>query len=81
MNRKINNADEGLALTANLEKHWQGSDMDIVIAPMIDDLKPIVDANHRKAIGALLRQGEERWIRKNKLETFWEPTPFPVEFA
>ena len=55
--------------------------MDIVIAPMIDDLKSLVDANHRKAIGALLRQGEERWIRKNKLETFWEPTPFPVEFA
>jgi hypothetical protein len=55
--------------------------MDIVIVPMIDDLKPLVDANLRKAIGALLGQWEERWIRKNKLETFWKPTPFPVEFA
>ena len=55
--------------------------MDIVIAPMIDDLKPLVDANDRKAIGALLRQWEERWIRKNKLETFWEPAPFLVGFA
>ena len=48
---------------------------------MIDDLKPLVDANHRKAIGALLRPWEERWIGKNKLETLWEPTPFPVELA
>lgn len=55
--------------------------MDIVIAPMIDDLKPLGDANHRKAIGALLRQWEECWIRKNKLEIIWEPTLFPVEFA
>ena len=81
MNGKINNANESLALITDHEKRWRGSDMDIIIAPMIDDLKPLVDANHRKAIGALLGQWEERWIRKNKLETFWKPTPFLVEFA
>ena len=81
MNGKLNNANESLALITDHEKHWRGSDMDIVIAPMIDDLKPLVDAKDRKAIGAQLRQWEERWIRKNKLETFWEPSPFPVELA
>jgi hypothetical protein len=75
----IDRAREPLELLASYAKVWRGSYMEPFAGPIIDDLKPLVDSNDRKAIGALLRQWEERWIRKNKLEKLWEPTPFPVE--
>jgi len=77
----LDRAREPLDLLARHAKVWRGSFMEPLAGPILDDLKSLVDANDRKAIGALLRQWEERWIRKNKLETFWEPTAFPVELA
>jgi hypothetical protein len=60
---------------------WNAHPMRFSVGPLVDDLLPLLRAQDRKAIGALLRQWEERWIKKNKLEKFWEPTPFPVELG
>ncbi len=77
----LSKARPRLEAMAAAAKIWRGSYMDAHISPVIDDLKPLVEANDRKGIGALLGQWEERWIRKNKLEKHWEPTPFPVELG
>lgn len=77
----LDKARPRLEAIAAAAKIWRGSYLDAEISPIVDDLKPLVDANDRKGVGALLLTWEERWIRKNKLERFWEPTPFPVELG
>jgi hypothetical protein len=44
-------------------------------------LRPLIAARDRLGIGKLLREWEAWSVRKMKLESIWEPTPFPVETA
>lgn len=44
-------------------------------------LRPLIVVRDRVGIGKLLREWEAWSVRKMKLESIWEPTPFPVETA
>lgn len=43
------------------------------------DLMPLLFAGDRAGIAALLLQREAAYVRENKLEAVWSPSPFPLE--
>ena len=45
----------------------------------IEQLWPLIEAEDRAGIAALLRQWEEEFIIRNGLEAIYERTPFPLE--
>jgi hypothetical protein len=44
------------------------------------ELCPLIAANDRSGLARLLHSYEQGSVRAMKLEKFWEPTPFPIEF-
>lgn len=48
-------------------------------AYVIDDLAPLLLANDRPGVAALLHRWELATIQRNGLEAIYEPTPFPLE--
>lgn len=49
--------------------------------PIVEELCPPVLAGDWAAVAALLHRWEEASVRKNKLASYWEPSPFPLELA
>ncbi len=72
---------EAIELLRSHRDKWKTDPIRFFVGPLVDELLPVLHARDCNAIGALLRQWEERWIKTNKLEKFWEPTPFPVELG
>lgn len=49
------------------------------VALVIDELWPALKTGNPKKVAAVLHGWEEYTVKANKLEKYWEPTPFPIE--
>ncbi|MBL8568736.1 MAG: hypothetical protein JNK84_06585 [Phreatobacter sp.] len=49
--------------------------------PIVEEFCPPVLAGDWSAVTALLHRWEEASVHKNKLESYWQPTPFPLELT
>jgi hypothetical protein len=60
------------------EAHWRkagyADDMDT-----LEVLRPLLRARDKKALAGLLHQWELAAVKLLKLESLWEPSPFPIE--
>ena len=54
---------------------------DLRVLSELQRLAVLAAAGDRAGVGALLREWEEKTIRRFRLEHLWEPAPFPVELV
>jgi hypothetical protein len=47
--------------------------------PIMEELWPAMKARDIGKVAAVLHDWEEYTVKANKLEKYWEPTPFPIE--
>jgi hypothetical protein len=55
------------------------SDFRWVITMIVEALCPLLAADDRMGLAQQLRQWEAYTVRNLKIESIWEPTPFPLE--
>jgi hypothetical protein len=58
---------------------WSAPDMREVFSMIVDALCPLLAANDRVGLARQLREWEAYTARNLKIESIWEPTPFPLE--
>jgi hypothetical protein len=58
---------------------WSAPDLREVFSMIVDALCPLLAADDRVGLARQLREWEAYTARNLKIESIWEPTPFPLE--
>lgn len=58
---------------------WSDPDFREELSRVLDELCPLLAANDRVGLARQLREWEAYTARNLKIESIWEPTPFPLE--
>jgi hypothetical protein len=78
----MGNLDEARDLSARLASGrtmWNSPDFVPEVGLVVGELYPLLLAADIPAIAGLLRSWEADTARNLKIESIWEPTPFPLE--
>jgi hypothetical protein len=58
---------------------WSAPDMRDVFSMIVDSLCPLLAADDHAGLARQLREWEAYTVHNLKIESIWEPTPFPLE--